>query len=93
MSAEPWLLAAAACLALLLVVLRAASGARRAVVGAPRVPGLPALGHALALGRWGVAFITACRAMHGPSDALCINVGLGQRMLFLVRAWAPCTRA
>lgn len=49
---------------------------------APRVPGLPILGSALALGRWGAAFLSVCRSKIGP-DAFLLHVGFGQRMLFL----------
>ena len=80
---DVWMIYIAAALAGILAVL-CLLRRPRAVRGAATVPGLPVIGHALSLGRWGAAFLTVCRRTYGP-DAFCINVGFGQRMLFVVR--------
>jgi len=48
----------------------------------PAVPGLFLLGNAVSLGRWGAGFLAVCRDAFGP-DAFLIDVGFGQKMLFL----------
>ena len=76
------LLAALAALAAAAAALLLSRARRRPHCGAPHVPGLPLLGSALALGRWGAAFLSACRDAVGR-DAFCLHLGFGQRMVFL----------
>ncbi len=58
------------------------SGTSAAPPVAGVVPGLPLLGSAISLGRWGAGFLAVCRDVFGP-DAFLLNVGLGQSILFL----------
>ncbi|KAI8474677.1 MAG: cytochrome P450 [Monoraphidium minutum] len=84
MDAAPLLAGVAAAAALALAAWRRAAP-HAAACSAPHVPGLPLLGSTLALGRWGAAFLSACRGAVG-GDAFCLHLGFGQRMLFL---WHP----